>query len=155
MQMKEINANQVLTLLFISLGSDAQVSFKDIDRFFDILIEVRDNRTKDSKYALGINMPMNGNFDEKLFTEIIEGENQGKLKLVKLALLKNEEIIKEKLTRHFISLVGNNKEFMSDCKNAMKQFNEEYNRNKLFEENNQKITKPTFIEKVKGLVKCK
>ena len=82
-------------------------------------------------------------------------ESKGKLKLVKLASSKNEEIIKEKLTKHFISLVGNNKELMNEYKTAMKLFNEEYNRNKLFDENIQELTKKTFLEKVKGLVKCK
>lgn len=154
-QIKEISANQVLTLLFTSLGSDALVSFKDIDRFFDILIEVSKKKAKDSNHTLGINMPMNGNFDEKIFGEITEGDNKGKLKLIKSTSSKNEEIIKEKLTKHFISLVGNNKELINEYKTAMKLFNEEYNRNKLLDENIQEITRITFLEKVKGLVKCK
>ncbi len=155
MQMKEISANQVLSLLFMSLGNEALVSFKDIDRFFDILKEVSDKNTKDRKYIFGINMPMNSNFDETLFNEITEGDNTGKLELSKITSSKNGEIIKEKLTKYFISLVGNNKEFMGDCKIAMKIFSEEYNKNKIQVENIQKITEVTFLEKVKGLVKYK
>jgi|GEM_PF-2864358 len=153
--MREISANQVLALLFISLGSDVSVSFADIDRFFDILIEVSKKNAKDSKHTIGINMPMNGNFDEKLFKEIKEGKNEGNLELVKQPSLRNEEIIKEKLTKHFISLVGSNKEFMNDCKIAMKIFNEEYNRNKLYDENIMEVTNVTFLERLKGLVKHK
>ena len=153
--MREISANQVLALLFISLGSEASVSFADIDRFFDVLIDVSKKNAKDSKHTIGINMPMNGNFDEKLFKEINEGKNEGNLELVKQSSLKNDEIIKEKLTKYFILLVGNNKEFMNDCKVAMKIFNEEYNRNKLYNENIVEITNVTFLEKIKGLVKHK
>ncbi len=153
--MKEINANQVLALLFISLGSDASVSFADIDRFFDVLIDVRNRNVKNSKQTIGINMPMNGNFDEKLFKEIKEGKNAGNLELVKHLSLKNEEIIKEKLTKHFILLVGSNKDFMNDCKVAMKIFNEEYYKNKVYDENIEQITNVTFLERLKGLVKHK
>lgn len=153
--MREINANQVLSLLFISLGSEASVSFLDIDRFFDVLIEVSKKNSKDNKHTIGINMPMNGNFDEKLFKEIKEGTNEGNLELIKQSSSKNDEIIKEKLVKHFISLVGNNKEFMNDCKVAMKLFNEEYNRNKVQEESTPRIIKVTFLEKIKGLVKHK
>lgn len=153
--MKEINANQVLALLFISLGSDASVSFADIDRFFDVLIDVGNRNAKNSKQTIGINMPMNGNFDEKLFKEIKEGKNAGNLELVKHLSLKNEEIIKEKLTKHFILLVGSNKDFMNDCKVAMKIFNEEYYKNKVYDENIEQITNVTFLERLKGLVKHK
>lgn len=153
--MKEISANQVLALLFISLGSEASVSFADIDNFFDVLIDVSNRNDKDNQQTIGINMPMNGNFDEKLFMEIKEGKNQGNLELVKQSSFKNDEIIKEKLTKYFISLVGNNKEFMNACKVAMKIFNEEYNRNKLYEENVVEVTNVTFLERLKGLVKHK
>ncbi len=151
--MREISANQVLALLFISLGSEASVSFADINRFFDILIEVSNKNAKDTKHTIGINMPMNGNFDEKLFKEITSGKNEGKLEIIKQSTLKNEEVIKEKLTKHFISLVGNNKAFMNDCKIAMKLFNEEYTENKEQEEIMPKIGNVTFLEKIKGLVK--
>jgi hypothetical protein len=153
--MRELSANQVLTLLFMSLDSEAAVSFQDINRFFDILIEVDKKNLKDSKHSLGINMPMKGNFDGKLFNEITEGSNAGKLELIKPSSPLTEEIIKEKLTKHFLSLVGNNKEFMNDCKETMKIYREEYNKNKIPEENTIKITNVTFLEKIKGLVKSK
>lgn len=153
--MRELSANQVLTLLFMSLGSEATVSFSDIDRFFDTLIEVDKKNLKDSKHSLGINMPMKGNFDGKLFNEITEGKNAGKLELIKPSSPLTKEIIKEKLTKHFLSLVGNNKEFMNDCKETMKIFREEYYKSKILEENTIKITNITFLEKIKGLVKSK
>lgn len=154
-QMKEISADQVLTLLFISLGNEAIVSFKDIDRFFDILIEVGDKNPKASKCTLGINMPMHENYDEKLFNEILQGDDVGKIKLADNSSLRREKIIKDKLIWNFVSLVGSDKEFKSNCQVAIRIFNEEYNQKKCYEEDIQKITGITFLEKVKGLVKHK
>jgi hypothetical protein len=44
---------------------------------------------------------------------------------------------------------------MNDCKETMKIYREEYNKNKIPEENTIKITNVTFLEKIKGLVKSK
>lgn len=154
-RMKEISADQVLSLLFISLGSDALINFKDIDKFFDLLKEINDKYNCNCNFYFAINMPMNGNFDETLFEEINSGENEGKLKLVKIDRSKRSEIIKEKMTKHIISLAGKDKEFMKSIKLAMKIYNEQYNQNKPYLINSQKNNKNPFLEKIKGLVKTK
>ncbi len=154
-KMKEISADQVLSLLSISLGSDALISFKDIDKFFDLLKEINDKNNKNCSYYFGINMPMNSNFDETLFEEINSGENQGKLRLIKIESPKTSEIIKEKMTKHIISLAGKDIEFMNSIKLAIKLYSEEYNKNKLCIIDLQKNDKNPMLEKIKSLVKTK
>lgn len=149
-KMKEISADQVLTLLFMSLGKGAAISFNDIDKFFDELKKVCDKTKETTNYGFGINMPMNGNFDETLFSEIREGEDNGKLVFLNSSSSTISKIQNEKLTRHFIYLVKDNTVFRKNCLLAMKSFKEKKDKEKL---EIPKTNNKTLIKRLKEIVK--
>jgi hypothetical protein len=152
MNRKEISADQVLTLIYSVVDKKNIVGCEDINLFFDILCDINQKSSRKSRYALAINIPMNGNYDNTLFDEINKGEYKGAMSFVqpKNEIEKKKQI--EKLTRNLLVLVGSDTTFMNICSVSLDLFYTEYIKNvKTIQEIREPI-KPAIFQKVKGLV---
>ena len=144
---KELTANEILSLIFISTGSDAIIDFNNIDEFIKILdgIEMNDNET------YGINMPMNNNFDNTLFEEIIEGRDKGKFRLANCKNYDEREEQKRRLIAHLLHIVGDERKKIKKYRLAITKYGEVYNMRKVFNQRTKENKKETFIQKIKRL----
>ncbi len=109
----EIDADSILSLIFLSVGVKQLIDIKTINKFIKKLTDLNNN-----EYYFMIDFPMNNNFNNNLFLEIDKGSDKGKIKYISK---KSDDLF-----YNLFNLCNSNKETLVFFRHAITEFSYEY-----------------------------